>query len=311
PHWTWEPDEKHMDMYRDETVSEPETFNHTFGDSPVPPEALQINLATVHEKWNITRWGSMPEGLSMQEQKERNFQCFIKDYLRCVASVDDNVGRLLDYLDEQGLTEDTIVVYTSDNGMFQGEHGWVDKKMMYEESLRVPFLVRYPQEIAEGSHSTDLVTNCDYAPTLLEYAGVDVPADIQGRSLVPVLAGEAPEDWRSVFYYQHWDTSPDGELANCGVRTKDFKLIWYNHNYDHYQLFDVNKDPSEVNDIYGDPDYAETVEEMKALLRQERERVGVTDEVEESIFNGDGLNSARERMNAIVQMLDENTARLG
>jgi arylsulfatase A-like enzyme len=309
PHWTWEPDEKHADMYRDETMSEPETFNHTFGDSPVPPDALQVKLETVHEQWKITRWGSMPEGLSMQEQKERNFQCFIKDYLRCVASVDDNVGRLLDYLDDQGLAENTIVVYTSDNGMFQGEHGWVDKKMMYEESLRVPFLVRYPEKIAAGSHSKDLVVNCDYAPTFLEYAGLDVPLDIQGRSLAGVLEGNTPEDWRTVFYYQHHDTNPNGELANCGVRTKDFKLIWYNHNYDHYQLFDVNKDPLEVNDIYEDPEYAEVVETMKELLRQERENVGLTDELEARIFSGGDQLGTRQQMNDLVQMVDDNTSR--
>ncbi|MYF17329.1 MAG: sulfatase-like hydrolase/transferase, partial [Gemmatimonadetes bacterium] len=163
PHYNWEPDEKHETMYQDETISEPETFDHNFGDSPVPPEALQVKLETVHEQWNITHWDAMPEGLSMQQQKHRNYQYFIKDYLRCVASVDDNIGRLLDYLDEQDLVENTIVAYTSDNGMFQGEHGWVDKKMMYEESLRVPFLIRYPREIAAGTHTNDMVINLDYA----------------------------------------------------------------------------------------------------------------------------------------------------
>ena len=145
PHYNWEPDEKHQAMYQDETIPEPETFDHNFGDSPVPPEALQVKLETVHEQWNITHWDAMPEGLSMQQQKHRNYQYFIKDYLRCVASVDDNIGRLLNYLDEQNLVENTVVVYTSDNGMFQGEHGWVDKKMMYEESLRVPILDPVPQ----------------------------------------------------------------------------------------------------------------------------------------------------------------------
>lgn len=181
--------------------------------------------------------------------------------------------------------------------------------MMYEESLRVPFLVRYPEKISAGSQSNDLVTNCDYAPTILEYAGVEVPSDIQGRSLVPLLGGNAPEDWRPVFYYQHFDTNPNGELANCGVRTKDFKLIWYNHNYDHYQLFDVNKDPLEVNDIYEDPDYAETVETMKTLLRQERENVGLTDELEAQIFNGGDVPGTRKKMNDLLQMLDDNTAK--
>lgn len=222
PHYTWEPDEKHKTMYAGETIPEPETFDHDFGDSPVPPEALQVRLETVHEQWNIRHWDPMPKGLSIEEQKRRNYQYFIKDYLRCVASVDDNVGRLLDYLDAGGLSENTIVVYTSDNGMFQGEHGWTDKKMMYEESLRVPSLIRYPQEITAGTINSDLVINLDYAPTFLEYAGLPVPEDMQGRSLVSLLTGKTPNDWRTIFYYQHFDIQPDGELANCGVRTKDF-----------------------------------------------------------------------------------------
>ncbi|NKB67952.1 MAG: sulfatase-like hydrolase/transferase [Candidatus Latescibacteria bacterium] len=309
PHYNWEPDDKHKDMYKDEVIPQPETFNHQY-DENGPTEDLQVKLETVHEQWKITHWDPMPQGLSMQEQKERNFQLFIKDYLRCVASVDDNVGRLLDYLDAEGLADDTVVVYTSDNGMFQGEHGWVDKKMMYEESLRVPFLVRYPQAIEAATHSTELVTNCDYAPTILDYAGVDIPEDIQGKSLVPVFGGETPDDWRGAFYYQHWDTGPNGQLANCGVRTKDHKLIWYHHNCDHYQLFDVNNDPLEINDIHGDPAYAEIAADMKALLAQERANVGLTDALEARIFNGEGGAEARREMQAIPQRVTENTQRL-
>ncbi len=309
PHYNWEPDEKHQAMYEDLTMPEPESFDHSFG-SPVPPERLQVKLETVHEQWKITHWDDMPEGMSPQEQKKWNYQRFLKDYLRCVASVDDNIGRLLKYLDEQGLTENTVVVYTSDNGMFQGEHGWVDKKMMYEESLRVPFLIRYPKLISPGTTSNGLVTNCDYAPTFLELAGEEVPEDIQGTSFVRLLDGDVPEDWRSVFYYQHFDTSPDGELANCGVRMQEFKLIWYNHNFDNYQLFDLRKDPYEMNDVYGDPEYAPKAEEMKSLLHRERERIGLTDEVEDRIFSGEGSADARRQIGEIVEMIDANSARL-
>ena len=162
----------------------------------------------------------------------------------------------------------------------------------------------------KGTHSTDLVTNCDYAPTILEYAGVDIPEDIQGRSLVPVFGGETPEDWRDAFYYQHWDTGPKGQLANCGVRTKDHKLIWYHHNNDHYQLFDVNKDPLEINDVYADPAYAEVAADMKKLLANERDNVGVTDELENRIFSGAGVAEANAEMQAIPQRITENTERL-
>ena len=127
---------------------------------------------------------------------------------------------------------------------------------------------------------------------------------------MPVLGGETPEDWRGVFYYQHWDTSPDGELANCGVRTKDYKLIWYNHNNDHYQLFDVNNDPLEVDDVHADPEYAEIAADMKALLAQERANVGLTDALEARIFNGEGVAEARREMQAIPRRVTENTERL-
>ena len=191
--------------------------------------------------------------------------------------------------------------------MFQGEHGWVDKKMMFEESLRVPFLIRYPGEIAAGSHADELAINLDYAPTLLEYAGQSVPADIQGRSLLPVLSGNAPADWRTAFYYQHFDIHADGELANCGVRTEDFKLIWYNHNYDHYQLFDLKNDPSETRDVSEDPEYASTARDMKALLQSERAKAGLTDALEDRIFNSENIPQTRNQMNALLAMIDANT----
>ena len=255
------------------------------------------------------QWDPMPEGLTMQEQKERNYQLYIKDYLRCVAAIDDNVGRLLDYLDAEGMSEDTIVVYTSDNGMFQGEHGWVDKKMMYEESLRVPFVIRYPQRIQAGSQSNDLVINLDYAPTLLEYAGLPVPDDMQGISLVPSLSGNTPAAWRSLFYYQHFDINPDDELSNCGIRTREHKLIWYNHNYDNYQLFDVVADPLEENDVYADPAYAEVATRMVQMLTAERERIGLTDDVEARIFIGGDVPGTSARMQAILDEVDANTRR--
>ena len=135
------------------------------------------------------------------------------------------------------------------------------------------------------------------------------PKNIQGRSLVPLLRGHTPEDWRTAFYYQHFDIHPDGELANCGVRTKNFKLIWYNHNYDHYQLFDAQKDPSETRDVSEDPEYASTVSEMKALLQEEREKAGLTDEIEQQIFNSDNIPQTRKQMNALLQMIDTNTAK--
>ncbi len=182
---------------------------------------------------------------------------YIKDYLRCVASVDDNVGRLLDYLDAEGLARDTIVIYTSDQGFFLGDHGWFDKRFMYEESLRMPFLVRYPGDIRPGTVNEDIVLNLDFAPTLLDYAGAKVPADMQGRSFRPILQGRTPKDWRTSMYYRYWMHLADhGVPAHYGVRTKRHKLIYYygqpldakgaipKPTEPEWELFDLQKDPS-------------------------------------------------------------------
>src|SRR5690625_3267936 len=142
-----------------------------------------------------------PEGLSPAELKSWKYQRYIKDYLRVVASIDDNVGRMLDYLEEEGLAENTIVIYTSDQGFFLGDHGWYDKRFMYEESLRMPFIVRYPKAIKPGSSTYDFSLNVDFTPTFLDYAGVETPSFMQGNSLRPVLEGATPEDWQTSIYY--------------------------------------------------------------------------------------------------------------
>src|SRR5690606_17534954 len=146
-----------------------------------------------------------PSGnLSENDMRRWAYQRYIKDYLRVVASIDDNVGRLLDYLDESGLAENTIVVYTSDQGFFLGDHGWYDKRFIYEESLRMPFLVRYPDAAKAGTINKDIVSNMDFAPLFLDAAGIEVPQEMQGKSLIPLLNGQTPDDWRQSFYYRYW-----------------------------------------------------------------------------------------------------------
>ena len=169
-----------------------------------------------------------PAGMTPEQRKKWNYQRFIKDYLRTVASLDDNVGRLLGALDETGLAKNTAVAYTSDNGFFLGDHGWYDKRFMYEESLRIPFLVRYPRQARPGTVEKRLVVNVDFAPTLLELAGVPVPADMQGKSLVPLLKGEKNLEWRSSVYYHYYEY-PDAHRVrpHYGVRTERYKLIHY------------------------------------------------------------------------------------
>jgi arylsulfatase A-like enzyme len=215
-----------------------------------------------------------PSGLTDQERKHWNYQRYIKSYLRTIASVDRNVGRLLDWLDERGLSENTVVVYTSDNGFFLGEHGWFDKRFMYEESLRVPLLVRYPPAVEPGSTEDRFVLNLDFAETFLDYAGVPVPGDMQGRSLKPLLEGRPPANWRRSIYYHYYEyPRPHRVLPHYGVRTEGHKLIHY-YNVGEWELFDLTMDPWELNDLYHAPAYAGVVAELKEELRRLRDHYG-------------------------------------
>jgi len=180
--------------------------------------------------------------------------------------VDDNIGRLLAYLDSSGLAKSTIVIYTSDQGFFLGEHGLFDKRFMYEESLRMPFLVRWPGVIKPGTHSDAMALNVDFAPTFLEAAGLPVPPEMQGRSLVPVLRGQVPRDWRTSMYYRYYhDPGDHNTRAHYGVRTRTHKLVYY-WKKDQWELFDLVHDPSEMNNLYGQPGQDELTKTLKAEL---------------------------------------------
>lgn len=199
------------------------------------------------------------------------YQRYIKDYLRCVAAVDDDVGRVLDYLDQEGLADHTVVIYSSDQGFFLGDHGWYDKRWMYEESLRIPLIVRWPGTVTPGSESSHLVQNLDFAPTFLEIAGAPIPEDMQGRSLVPLLRGEDPPDWRESIYYHYYEyPGAHSVQRHYGVRTDRHKLIYY-YELDEWELFDLQQDPDELKSVYDDPQYADVVRQLKAELQRLRE----------------------------------------
>jgi arylsulfatase A-like enzyme len=202
------------------------------------------------------------------------YQRYMHDYLGCVKAVDENVGRVLKYLDDEGLSDNTIVVYSSDQGFYLGEHGWFDKRWIFEESLRAPLLVRWPGVTKPGSEFKGIVSNVDFAQTFLVAAGLPVPADMQGHSLVPVLKGETPADWRKSFYYHYYEfPSPHHVRPHYGVVTDRYKLVhFYAPDVDYWELYDREKDPNEMRDFAGDPAYAKTVEELKAeALRLRRE----------------------------------------
>jgi len=204
------------------------------------------------------------------------YQQYIKDYLRCVASIDENIGRVLDHLDKSGLAENTVVVYTSDQGFYLGEHGWFDKRFMYEESLRMPLIVRYPAEIAPRV-ADEMVLNLDFAPTFLDYAGVSAPAGMQGASMREVLRGRAPKDWRRSVYYHYYEY-PGSPLIkrHYGVRTERYKLIHFYHDIDAWELYDLQADPNELNNVYGDPRHDATVVALKTELERLRRLYGDT-----------------------------------
>jgi arylsulfatase A-like enzyme len=198
------------------------------------------------------------------------YQRYMQDYLACVQSIDDNVGRLLDFLKESGLERNTIVVYTSDQGFFLGDHGLYDKRFMYEESLRMPLLVRWPAAIRPGSRAEAMALNVDFAPTFLEAAGVAVPASMQGRSLLPLLRGETPGDWRTAIYYRYYhDPGHHNTRAHYGVRTATHKLIYY-WKKNQWELFDLRSDPAELRNLYGQPGQEAITAELRATLARLR-----------------------------------------
>jgi len=217
--------------------------------------------------------------LTGDKLSEYRYQRYMKDYLRVVAAIDENVGRLLDWVDRTGLGENTIVVYSSDQGFFLGEHGWSDKRLMYEESLSMPFIIRWPGRIKPGQRIDAMIQNIDYAPTFLDVAGVEIPGDMQGRSLVPLFDGQTPDDWRRSIYYHYYHSGAYNLPKIEGVRDGQYKLIrYYGHPRldfgEQWELFDLEKDPKEMRSAYYNPFYEDIktrlMDELRRLRRQYR-----------------------------------------
>ncbi|WKN44669.1 sulfatase family protein [Tunicatimonas pelagia] len=223
------------------------------------------------------------EELEFDEDREKEialwkFNRYIKDYLRTIKSVDDGVGEVLDYLDENGLADNTIVVYTSDQGFYLGEHGWFDKRFMYEQSFRTPLLVRYPKEIEAGMESDALVQNLDIAPTFLDYAGIDIPEPMQGESFRKLVGGETDE-WRDAVYYTYYEyPSVHMVKRHYGVATDRYKLMHFYYDIDEWEMYDLEKDPNEMQNVYDDPEYAEVQEQLHTRLTELRDQYGDSDE---------------------------------
>jgi len=291
PHRPWEPSEAHAAHFADQRIPEPVTFWDSYATRTdalhenqqrvaadltnrdlklAPPAALAGPELT---KWLAIKPDSVTtvrDGKTVTLTGEAlvrwKYQRYMQDYLATVQSVDDSVGRVLALLDKTGLARNTLVVYTSDQGFFLGDHGLFDKRFMYEESIRMPFLARWPAGIKPGTRSDALALNIDFAPTFLEAAGLTAPADMQGRSLLPVVRGRAPANWRTAMYYRYYhDPGDHNTRAHYGVRTRTHKLIYF-WKKDQWELFDLINDPHELHNLYGEPGQAQLTAAMKAEL---------------------------------------------
>ncbi|MDR1201330.1 MAG: sulfatase [Tannerellaceae bacterium] len=283
PHRWWEPAKRFKELLKEVKVPEPENLLDTYEGKGKYAELLTMSMEHLNTRDLKTE---IPEELSRDELRRWAYQIYIKDYLRCIAGIDENVGRILNYLDEKGLAENTIVIYTSDQGFFLGEHGWFDKRLIYEESLRMPFLIRYPKEIEAGVENNDIVLNIDFAPLFLDYANVEKPLYMQGESFRDNLRGRTQENWRKSMYYRYWMHAEGTHhvTAHYGLRTHRYKLIFYYGQSlgmkgandkplipAEWELYDLMTDPSEMKNIYDDPSKKDLINDLKLeLLRLKR-----------------------------------------
>lgn len=280
---------RYQELYADTEMPEPENMLE-FGQEPSGRTFSGQVLEILEERYrNNASFYPEPaleaEGLNKEKTRRAVYQKFIKDFLRSGAAIDDNIGKLLAYLEEAGLAENTVVIYTADQGYFLGEHGMFDKRMMYEEALRMPFVIRYPKEIRAGSKLNDIVLNTDFAPLFLDYAGLPTPDFMQGRSFRPNLRGNTPADWREQMYYRYW-LHQRQRPAHFGIRTHRYKLIYfYGQPLDMtgvhpeptdpaWEFYDLEKDPQENHNAYDDPEYREVIVELKVQLQDLQAEVG-------------------------------------
>lgn len=299
PHRNWIPAERHMEKYADVEIPEPANLFDDYATRGVAAHGQTLDIKTsmklstdlkLENVYNARegqftarqQWFEkhQPQGRELLKWK---YQTYMKDYMRCTWGVDESVGRILDALDKQGLTENTIVMYGSDQGFYMGEHGWFDKRFMYEESFRTPLLVRWPGKIKPGSVNTDLVQNLDFAETFLDLADAPIPDDMQGKSLVPLLKGKTPTNWREALYYHYYEYPGSHSVRRHeGVFDGRWKLIkFYGQDVpdgEQWELYDVESDPTEMNNIASNPEYQSKVEALRKKLDGLKKQYHVPDE---------------------------------
>lgn len=308
PHREWLPATRHLGHDADRKYPEPPTLFDDYSGRGLAEHDQDMTIARTMTPRDLKL--NPPKGLTPEQRaawdayyEPRNiafraakltgadlvrwkYNRYMHDYLGCIKAVDESVGRLLKFLDDEGLAENTIVVYTADQGFYLGEHGWFDKRWIFEESLRTPLLVRWPGVTKPGSVNADLVSNLDFAETFLEAAGRPVPPDMQGRSLVPVLAGRTPADWRKYFYYEYYEyPQPHHVRPHQGVVTSRYKLVRFEGpDLQSWELFDREKDPYELKDVHEDPAYAGTMAELKREMTRLRAELDVPEHPPEEAY---------------------------
>jgi len=308
PHRNWMPAQRHLGKFNDVVFKEPANLFDDYETRSRAAHEQDMNIEhTLQERWDLKI--ATPEELNDTTRKDKFYQAYhrmtkeekkhwneayagrikeyrekkmsgheliswkyqqyMRDYLATTLAVDENVGRLLNYLEKIGELDNTIIVYTSDQGFFLGEHGWFDKRFMYEECQRMPLLIRYPKTILAGSKSTALSMNVDFAPTILDFAGISIPSSMQGKSLMPVLKnkGKTPDDWRKAVYYHYYEYPAEHSVKrHYGIRTNEYKLIHFYNDIDEWELYDMKKDPHEMNNVYNNKSYLNTQNELTKLL---------------------------------------------
>lgn len=329
PHRNWMPAPRHLGMFNDKVFPEPETLFDDYQGRGEAARTQDLNIAaSMNEEWDfkvLTRdeilagnnrlydvYVRMPEevqhkwdsvyaqriteyrSLNMkgEELVRWKYQQYMRDYFATIMSVDESIGRLLDHLEKIGELDNTVIVYTSDQGFFLGEHGWFDKRFMYEECQRMPLLIRYPKMVKAGSTSNAICMNIDFGPTFLDLAGVEIPQTMQGRSFKKVLENEGavPEDWREAAYYHYYEYPAEHSVKrHYGIRTADCKLIHFYNDIDEWEMYDMVADPQEMKNVYNDPAYSQKREQMHDLLRKVQEEYEDTDPCEKVnvLFKGD------------------------
>ena len=291
PHDNFENAERYDFLYADTAIPEPPSLWRVPNHGSAATRGTGTSIGKRNTRRNMGHHMFVDPDLGEEDYKRTSYQRYLKKFLRTVKGVDDGVARLLAYLEQAGVLDNTVILYTSDQGFMLGEHDYIDKRWMYDESLRIPLLVRYPGTVQPGSRSDALVNNTDLAPTLLELAGVEPPDFMQGHSLLPILKGEQPDSWRQSTYYRYWMNYAHHDVpAHYGVRTKEYKLIFFYglpldapgartaDTQPGWELYDLRKDPQELQNVYGDAAYAEIAEELKAELLRLKAELGDSDE---------------------------------